>query len=223
MDAREFVNLVSRVRLPSVFNPYADLCTTWDLPDAPARRRANLEAFLNAALQSEVRTLWMGRDLGYRGGRRTGIALTDEANLDGASEMYAEKPILRRATKGPPVAERTAAVVWNMISKVSAPIFTWNVFPLHPHESGKPMTNRCHTAVEREAVSSITMSLIELLRPSLIVAIGNDAAFGLEKLSLPHIKVRHPSYGGIADFERGVATHYGLRDTLQSEKQLDLL
>jgi len=26
-------------------------------------------------------TIWMGRDLGYRGGRRTGLALTDEAHL----------------------------------------------------------------------------------------------------------------------------------------------
>lgn len=210
MTPTEFVSALANVRMTSVFNPYSDVCPYYDLDDAPARRRSNLEGHLQASLDLGVDTLWMARDLGYRGGRRTGIALTDEANLDNLSRSFHERLPVVRATKGPPVAERTAAVVWGVVEQLNTPVFTWNVFPFHPHEENEPLTNRCHTRAERLACRWLLLALLDLLRPKKIVAIGNDAALGLEDLGVDCLKVRHPSYGGITDFRRGIWAIYGV-------------
>jgi len=194
--------------MPSVFNPYSDVCPHFDLEDAPARRRANLQAHLQASLNLKVETLWVARDLGYRGGRRTGIALTDEANLGNLTRSYRDQLPVVRATKGPVVAERTAAVVWEMVRQINIPVFTWNVFPLHPHDQDQPLTNRCHTRAERQSCGWLLQALLTLLQPVKIVAIGNDAAAGLHDLGIECLKVRHPSYGGIADFRRGISSIY---------------
>jgi hypothetical protein len=96
-----------------------------------------------------------------------------------------------------------------MIRQLRTPVFTWNVFPLHPHEKGKPLTNRCHTRAERLAARPLLLELLDLLRPTTIVAIGNDAELGLLDLGVECLKVRHPSYGGISDFERGISLIHG--------------
>lgn len=210
MTPERFVRGLASRALPNVFNPWVDRCPVADLPDAPAVRRRNLTAALERALTLGVDSILVGRDLGYRGGRRTGLALTDEANLTTFSQMYGGLP-LRRATKGPVVAERTAAMFWEIISRLRAPVFTWNVFPYHPHAPGKPLSNRCHTPFERKECRSTLIELLELLQPSYVVAIGNDAELGLSDLGIECAKVRHPSYGGKADFVAGMlALHPGL-------------
>lgn len=208
VSAIQFVEALACLRLPSVFNPYSDRCEDFDLADAPARRRKNLQVQLQAALDLQVDTIWIGRDLGYRGGRRTGIALTDEPNLGNVSASFGRELPVSRATRGPSVAERTAAIVWDVIRQLEAPVFTWNVFPLHPHEPGKPLTNRCHTRDERLASRSLLISLLDLLKPSKVVAIGNDAAGGLADLGIRCVKVRHPSYGGKREFVAGILSSH---------------
>jgi hypothetical protein len=209
VTAKQFVELIAGMRLSSVFNPYSDVCPYFDLSDAPHRRRLNLKSQIDCALSAGVDTIWVARDLGYRGGRRTGIALTDEAHLPAMSRYLGSGAIIERATKGPIVSERTAGVVWGVLQELDLPVFTWNVFPLHPHEPESPLTNRCHTRGEREAGKPLLMALLDLLRPSKIVAIGNDAANGLSDLGIDCLKVRHPSYGGVADFQRGMGSIYG--------------
>lgn len=223
MNPRNFVEMVADVHMPSVFNPYVDVCPIHDREDAPDRRRANLEQFLDAAVEAPQLSLWIGRDLGYRGGRRTGIALTDEVQLNRLAETYSGKLHLRKATHGPVVAERTASVFWDMIGRLDMSVFTWNVFPLHPHEDDQPLSNRCHTKRERTLVAPILKELVQLLKPSQVIAIGNDAETGLEELGLSCLKVRHPSYGGVSEFRAGVASSHGLREARGSSKQLDLL
>src|SRR5439155_19264406 len=81
-----------------------------DCPEAADYRRANLEAFLEAAIEKGVNTVWIARDLGYRGGRRTGVPLTDDVHLECVSRLFGGLNV-KRATLGPVVAERTAAVI----------------------------------------------------------------------------------------------------------------
>lgn len=206
MKPLNFVNALSEIRLDAVFNPYSDRCDLYDRADAPRRRRANLLAFLEALTEVDVDSVWIARDLGYRGGRRTGLPLTDEIHLDTFSELYGLS--LSRATKGPPMAERTAAIIWRVLAHVDRPIFLWNIFPLHPFEPGDPLSNRCHKRHEREMFHDLLFAMLEMLRPKRIVAIGRDAQHALTDLDLEPRPVRHPSYGGQTDFIRGMCEIY---------------
>jgi uracil-DNA glycosylase len=57
----------------------------------------------------------------------------------------------------------------------------------------------------------LLLALLDLLKPRLIVAIGQDAVKGLADLGVSASPVRHPSYGGKADFVQGLASLYGNR------------
>ena len=178
---------------------------------AEIRSRVILEV-LGAAREKGVEALWIGRDLGHRGGRRTGLALTDDLRFGDHFRRWgvdAERP-----TVGPLVAERTAAVIWEMLGRISENVFLWNVFPLHPFPPGNPFGNRAHNAAERKAGVAVLRSLLALLNPGRIVAIGNDAAKVAANLGaeIEVCAVRHPGYGGEALFREQMAALYGLKN-----------
>lgn len=212
MTFHPFVSSVASLHFEDTFNPYSDRCLVHDHAKAPQRRAETLSRMVEKAQSSGVDSIWIGRDLGYRGGRRTGMALTDDVHIDCHARRW--DFVASRPTIGKAVAERTAAVVWGMLNRIDADVFLWNVFPLHPHDSGSPFTNRPHNAVERRAGEEILGILIALLRPARIVAIGNDAAAAGVRVtgSTQVIAVRHPSYGGQRLFERQIADLYGLKD-----------
>jgi len=166
---------------------------------------------LETAVATEVDSLWIGRDLGHRGGRRTGLALTDDVHLTIHATRW--NVSIERATMGSMVAERTAAVIWSMLALVPAAVFLWNVFPLHPHEPDDPFSNRSHRPHERAVGEALLAELIAMLRPRRLVAIGNDAAKVAYRLAefTEVVQVRHPSYGGQSDFVRQVKCLYDLR------------
>ena len=207
-----FVREVAGLSFAHCFNPYADRCPVHDRPDAPAVRSATLSQMVARAQMTGLDALWIGRDLGYRGGRRTGLALTDDVNVARHARRW--NIAVERPTVGRPVEERTAAVIWSMLDRIDAPVFLWNVFPLHPHEQDNPFSNRPHNAAERRAGEAVLKALITLLRPRRIVAIGNDAAAAARKVAgaLPFTQIRHPSYGGQQDFIRQLTALYALED-----------
>ncbi len=205
---RTFASALAATRLASVFNPYSDCCPIHDRPDAARLRTRNLVRCLEAALDSRIDTIWIARDLGYRGGRRTGVPLTDEIHLRSAGDLLGGIA-LTRATRGPLVAERTAAVVWRVLARINSPVFLWNVFPLHPHEAGDPFSNRCHSRAEREATWPFLSALVAMIAPRRIVAIGRDAGLALAGIDIPVTTVRHPSYGGQSEFTAGIQAIYG--------------
>lgn len=221
MSSSNFVRKLAKLRFKDTFNPYSDGCEEFDRSDAPRIRRANLQLVIDAALDASVESLWIARDLGYRGGRRTGLALTDEAHLIDHAHLYGNLP-LKRATLGPVVAERTARVVWQTLKEIGQPVFLWNVFPLHPHEPDDPLSNRCHTRAEREASRPLLIWLIANLRPKLIVAIGRDAALALADMGITAAQVRHPSYGGQEEFIQGVRSLYGVSRPRDVDTQLSM-
>lgn len=209
MTPKGFVAELAAVSLPNVFNPYSDKCPFHDRTNAAALRRRNLRGYLEALERIGTDTVWMGRDLGYRGGRRTGLALTDEARLAYMGRVFpGTTPV--KATHGELVAERTAAEVWAILAQVSNPPLLWNVFPFHPHEDGEPLSNRKFSSTELRQVIDINVELLSWLGIKRVVALGQDAADYAGAMRYAVIKVRHPSYGGTAEFRRGLRDLYGL-------------
>jgi len=204
-----------------VFNPYAHVCKIHDKPSANSIRQNSLRDYLTAALENNIETMWFGRDLGYRGGRRTGIALTDEAHLSLLSRICGS-PNITKATTGEIVAERTANVIWGLILEMKMLPFLWNAFPYHPHEPEDDMSNRTHSKKELDIAWRINEELLNILQPKIIVAIGGDAKNALEKHGVACQTVRHPSYGGQADFITGMRRIYKL-DKLNQSADLELL
>ncbi len=204
-----FIKHLSSIQLAGVFNPYADRCSQFDRFNAATIRRANLRSYLEVSISTGVNTIWFGRDLGYRGGRRTGIALTDEMHLP-VLASYCKSEIIKRATNGEALGERTATVIWKMVAELGELPFMWNAFPFHPHEIDNPMSNRSHSRKELEKIWSINQELLDTLQPSKLIAIGNDARDTLLREGFMCEHVRHPSYGGQAEFVSGLRKLYGV-------------
>jgi uracil-DNA glycosylase len=211
MSTQSFVSQLASLSFAETFNPYAEVCPVHDRKDAPRRRAAILRGTLVAAGRQGVDALWLGRDLGWRGGRRTGLAFTDDAHF--AAHLARFGLSAARPTRGPPLAERTAAVVSDALAQIDARVFLWNLFPLHPHPPGEPFANRRHTVRERAAGEDVLRELIALLRPRRIVAIGADAAAGARRLGqrLEICRARHPSFGGASQFRAEIADLYPQR------------
>jgi hypothetical protein len=211
MTPIQFVSELASVRFVDAFNPYSDRCPIHDLDDAPARRSELLAQILEVAASAPVDAIWVGRDLGFRGGRRTGMALTDDVHFH---DHLARWGISRsRPTAGAAVSERTATVIWEMLERIEMPVFLWNVFPLHPHVTDDPFTNRAHIAKERKTGTEILEQLIQMLRPKRLIAVGNDADKVLHKVAGGGcvVKVRHPSYGGQVEFAQQIRGLYNVR------------
>lgn len=210
MNATSFVKALASISLAHVFNPYTDTCEVHDRSNASAARRKNLRSYLACVEALGVDTIWMGRDLGYRGGRRTGLALTDEFHLPDMAAVYpGSEPA--QATKGPALAERTAAEIWAVLRILELPPLLWNVFPFHPHEPKDEFTNRKYSAAELSEVDDLNASLIDWLGIRRVVAIGQDAVQYASRFDVEVVPVRHPSYGGTTDFREGMRRIYGLQ------------
>ena len=108
------------------------------------------------------------------------------------------------------MAERTAAEIWRALRAIPKQPLLWNVFPFHPHEPEISLSNRRFTIRELAAVEDMNALLIRSLRIKRISSIGQDAAIYAKRFGVRVETVRHPSYGGIADFRRGISEVYGL-------------
>ena len=204
MRPKEFVRELADLNFDRTFNPYRDRCVVFDRTDAVKRRRDVLSKILEAAVVRGVDGMWIGRDLGHRGGRRTGLAFTDDAHLDAHAARWGVSA--KRPTLGRIVRERTAEVVWQSLTARGESVFLWNVFPLHPHEEGNSFSNRRHNGAERHAGEGLLREVIGLVKPRRLVAVGADAEAVARRLARDEevVRVRHPSYGGQVQFQRQV-------------------
>ena len=200
MNPADFVESLRGLKCHNAFNPYSEHCPVYDIEEAARCRGAMLLSVLDAAAREGVDAVWIGRDLGYRGGRRTGLAFTDDAHLKAHGERW--RVAVVRPTRGEVVKERTAGTIWRALSEVEESVLLWNVFPLHPHEGGNPFSNRVHNLREQRVGEEYLAELIALTEPRLLVGVGTDAERTARRMRGREavVGVRHPSYGGQTRF-----------------------
>ena len=222
-DINTFVEELGEVKLPNVFNPYAEVDERYDREIAHNIRSWNVMHIIRCMLEHRETDdypidMWIGREPGYRGCRRTGVAFTDEMTLS-VYLVFSGCDGQHSSCKFSAVNERTAQVVVPMITRVIAEkkrlVFTWNVFPFHSHEEGNPDSNRAHNAKEREIGMRFLRKLVDILEPERMVAIGTDAKIAINSIETKAGRhyVRHPSYGGNIVFEQQIERLYELEKT----------
>jgi uracil-DNA glycosylase family 4 len=154
----------------------AEIGATYNQYAASRLLRDRLRAYLDA--RSAAAVVLVGEAAGYRGARVSGIPFTSERQLTGS---------------GP--AEATATIVQRVLAEIGVEdeVLLWNVVPTHP---GSETSNRRPTRAE---VAAAVPFLRELTGRRHTIAVGRLAA---SVLDAPY--VRHPSYGGAAEFEQGL-------------------
>jgi uracil-DNA glycosylase len=189
---------------PSVFHLYRDRDPGLDLPDGPARRLANLRAYLRA--HAGARFALIGEAAGYDGCRFSGIPFTGEEQLVGESPLSwtSGRRVARSSASGPPRRERSAAIVWPAL-RDRADCVLWNTLPWHPHRPGEPLSNRSPTREEAAAGAPHLARFLELFPGAEPVAVGRVAEAALERLGVRARYLRHPSMGGKRAFLEGLA------------------
>lgn len=201
--------------LPSsdgLFNPYSssgpDLPAAYEEvgPEADAIRASNLERYLENVLEAGADVVLCGEAPGYQGCRFSGIAFTSEIELCRGLAPLAgceTLPLARRGRRWP-MREPSAQAIWEAMTRAERPFVLWNATPLHPHVPGQPLTNRTPTKNEVALGREALLALLHLVRPRIVIAVGNTARDALAELKVPAHPVRHPAYGGKPAFLAGL-------------------
>lgn len=165
----------------------------------------NLEHYLKHILYRGSHIMLIGEAPGYKGCQLTGIPFTDEIQLKNAENYYALGDWLCLAENGNQ-REKTATIIWEVIRLRKSESFVplmWNAFPFHPYNQ-TPNSNR------KPSENEITLGLTIVNQLKEIFEITNDNIYAIgrvaqHQLGLPLEKyIRHPSYGGKADFVDGI-------------------
>ena len=199
-------------RVPLAFNPWFDYDEERDLVGAPTMRQKALSVMLHTA--DKPKYAIVGLAPGYAGARFSGVPFVDEHHIEAWLGI-------RTSTRTQPWSENSATVVIAALKRLDILDETvmWNAFPFHPHELGKPMTNRTPTTDEiRVHGLPLLARFLETVSPGTVIPVGRAAERAVHKWTedyrgvpatqgqLPLIApyVRHPSYGGEAAFNAGL-------------------
>ena len=184
---------IARARIGTTFNQYAG--------NDGAVRLANLARYLDE--RRGARVLALGEAAGYQGMRWSGIAFTSERDLLRWGRPY-------RSTSERPEgwSEPSGTIVHRVLGDLGAEhdVVLWNTVPHHPHQPGRPLSNRRPTSAEVAAGAVFAERALELLQPRLVVAVGRIAEAVLGDRAA---YVRHPANGGGAAFAAGMAAALG--------------
>ena len=222
MTINEFIEKLQNYHGENVFNPWNEFDASCDIGEkAPVIRSENLRRYLE--LRPNPKYLFIAEALGYQGGHFSGIAITSERILLGEHPDVDPKtvlgdwryertsdvnsPMLNRTQKLKGFNEPTDTVVWNAIASHGLKTFEcvlWNIFPFHPHQEGKLLTNRTPNTAELDIGVEYAKDLLEMYPGMKIIAIGANAAKTLKRYGFACEEVRHPSMGGANKFREQV-------------------
>lgn len=202
--------------LPSavgLFNPYASASAerTADSRDevgaeADQVRTHNLKTYLRNLLDAGADVILCGEAPSFAGCRFSGIAFSDEVRVSEQRFPFQGCQLLPAAAslQRPLMKERSASVVWDALGRAPVLPVLWNSIQLHPHPPGVALKNRTPRTDEFELGHESLRTLIELVRPRLVVAVGRTAEKALQQIDQPAAYVRHPAHGGHTQFLQGL-------------------
>ena len=197
-------------------NPYAAE-TDLDAPGGAALRRANLRSALDAVARAapggRPAVLVVAEAPGPWGCRFSGVPFTNERQLLDPSFPVDGTPSSRQfAETGEPLREYSGDIYWGAMLPHWGRFWTWNAVPFHPHRAGEPLTIRTPGVREVRAWHGVLASLVEILDPAAVVAVGRKAESALDAVGAGPVYVRHPSQGGATQFREGMASLWGRLD-----------
>ena len=194
---------------PNSVNPFDDS----QRPNAIRRR--NLTLYLEQLAEHRPSALLVGEAPSYRGMRITGVPFTNAVILQrGVSHFGLFGPANGYSVPDDQwavAAEPTATVMWSTLVELDFLPLLWSAYPLHPHRSGNPLSNRTPTAAEAAEWSWSWRALRDVFSIRSVVAVGNVAFDRMGRGGLAVPRVRHPAHGGKEMFARG------LRDLLAQD------
>jgi uracil-DNA glycosylase len=169
----------------------------------------NLTQYLKLHLESKADILFLGEAAGYKGCKISGIPFTS-GNILATHPIYTTLRSQFIYQKIEDEKENSAKIIHDFFSQVPAAyprIVMWNAFPFHPHKQNEPQSNRSPTEDERKAGYGFLKSLIDLFQFKYYYPIGLQAKKTLTGLqfngicsSFRIVPIRHPSFGGKAEF-----------------------
>lgn len=180
-----------------------------------AIRQHNLRRYLTQMAAQKPHVLLVAEAPGYKGMRLTGVPFSsrkfiqegiDGVPVFGTQNGYQSPP----DDDNPAWSEQTATIVWGVLRDVRPLPVSWNTYPFHPHQPGKPLSNRKPRQPEIELGEGFLRQIMTLFDFQTVVAIGNTADDKLTQLGIDHHKVRHPAQGGKNDFVAGMRAIFGL-------------
>jgi len=184
----------------TLFNLYRDEDPEHDRPGAAHMRQENLRHYLSS-YQTRPAVFLLAEAPGPWGCRFSGIPLVSEAQL-----VAEDFPLWGRATSlaAKPHHEYSARIYWRVLQDFFPYFFTWNTVPYHPHYRGRPMSIRTPVAKEISMFCDVLATMITMIQPQRVLAIGRKAERALQIIDVEATYVRHPSQGGARLFEQGV-------------------
>lgn len=156
----------------------------------------NLKKYLTYYMHNPPKYILIGEAPGYKGCAKSGIPFTSQYIISNVDFFKSNFQLLGGEDK-----ERTSTIMWNFFKSVQVYPLLWNAFPFHPHNINSKKYNRKPNMVElKEGLEYINI-LKGIFPSSELIAVGNVANESLQSLGLKFNKVRHPSFGGAAQFK----------------------
>jgi uracil-DNA glycosylase len=186
-----------------LFNPYLDNSADDARHNSPDARLERLSEHLDC----DASLVLIGEAPGYQGCRVTGVAFTSERLLMDGKIPRVRIPLVRLSSRPRPWSELSATIVWNELNqlKVAESTVLWNALQMHPHQEGNPLSNRTPSRHELRAGSKALSLLREAYPQAKFIAVGRKAAASLQASDIEIAgAIRHPAFGGKAEFVQGL-------------------
>ncbi|SCF94891.1 MULTISPECIES: uracil-DNA glycosylase [unclassified Streptomyces] len=179
-------------------------------PDEYGRLRdRNLRHYLELMADIRPTVLLVGEAPGYRGHTISGVPFMS------MRQLTARPGLITGAPEGDgfelPVApaytwEASSAAVWSALADWQGPLpISWPVYPNHPHEPGRPESNRTPRAAEIADGVPIVLALAEAFSITTVIAVGRKSQYALARNGVTAAAVRHPAQGGARIFATQLA------------------